>query len=142
MKFGSACSDNRNMQRLDERGIIASWLVRLVIGFALVGVVLFDGGAIAVNYFGLDSAANQIAVAVSVNVADRSISGPQQLENAARELARERSARLIRAEIDDEGVVHIELRRRADTLLVSRISAIEDWGVASATASSGTRPAT
>ncbi len=140
MKFGSAYSDNRNMEPINERGIIASWLVRLVIGFALVGVVIFDGGAIAVNYFGLDSAANEIAVAVSVNVADRSISSPQQVEDAARELARERSARLIRAEVDDAGVVHIELRRRADTLIVSRISAIEDWGVANASASSGTRP--
>ena len=140
MKLTSSYSDNGDMRSLDERGIITSWLVRLAIAFALVGVVIFDGGAIAVNYFGLDSAANEIAVAVSVNVADRTISTARELEDAARELARERGARLIRAELDDQGIVHIELRRRAQTLVVERISAIEDWGVANASASSGTRP--
>lgn len=124
----------------DERGVIVSWFAKMLVGFALVGLVLFEAGAIAVNYFGLDSAANEIANVLSVSIADRSLVAARDIEEAADALAREHDARLLVAEVDEDGVLHITLRRRAKTLLVGRIDPIKDWGVATLEGQSGTRP--
>src|SRR5688572_31019160 len=52
----------------NERGVIISWLVKLVLTLAVIGVIVFDFGSIAVNYFTLDSAADDAAVALSLAI--------------------------------------------------------------------------
>ena len=51
------------MNLSDERGILVSWLVKLLLGLAIAGLLLFEVGAIAVNTFTLSSSANDIAIA-------------------------------------------------------------------------------
>jgi hypothetical protein len=124
----------------DERGIIVSWLVKLAIGLALVAVVLFDAGAIAVNAFTLSSTAGDIAnaLATSVQQSGSATVSESGLEVQAKELAKEAGAKLVSVTVDtNERVVKVELKRRADTLVVSRIGAIEDWGRATAEGQSG-----
>ncbi len=132
----------------DESGIVVSWLVKLVVGLGLAGLLLFDAGSIAVNFFGLDSTARDIAIAVSTTVVNdpatrsgvisctRGSTLPMCVQ--ARELAREANARLAKAELDPEGIVRIKLKRTASTLLVSRIGPIKDWAKATAEGQSGT----
>ncbi|MDQ3958412.1 MAG: hypothetical protein M3273_08840 [Actinomycetota bacterium] len=131
----------------DERALITSWLIRLLVGLALVGVVLFDAGSIVVNYLSLDSTADEIAVSVSTLVGSGSASVPNakcdrrsglQICREVQELAREAGARLVEASFDSEGVFHLTVRRAADTLIVERIGAIEDWGRATASARAAT----
>ncbi|HYY45402.1 MAG TPA: hypothetical protein VE975_09490 [Actinomycetota bacterium] len=71
----------------DERGVIVSWLLRLALWFLIVAIALFDIGAVAVNYFGLDSRADDIAIAVATDVADGSVSGPTAIQEDAAALA-------------------------------------------------------
>lgn len=129
------------MSRLmrDESGILVGWLVRLVLGFAVVAVILFDVGSIFVNFFNLDSTANEIAVAVALD-ADPRRTLPQQpaLEVKARELASAADARLVSVTLEDRTVIVI-LRRRADTLIVDRIGPIRDWALATADGRSATK---
>ena len=124
----------------DERGIIASWFARIAITTAVVGVILFDAGSIAVNFFGLDATADDIAVQVS-NVA-KSLAEEataERLESEAQKLAKEADARLVAFEYDElEKRVAITIKRKADTLIVSRISALEDWGKATAESEAAT----
>ncbi|MFN2388635.1 MAG: hypothetical protein ABR575_03375 [Actinomycetota bacterium] len=124
----------------DERGVITSWLLKIVIGLAIFSVVIYDAGSIAVNFFGVDSAAEEIAVEISTDIASGVQLTSVQIEDRARELARERKARLLEATLDPEGVLVIKLRRRADTLIVGRISAVRHWARATGDARSGTRP--
>lgn len=119
----------------DERGLIVSWLVKLLIAFAVVAVVVFDAGSIAINFFTLDSAADDIAIAVSTEISSRDYS-IQELRLQAKQLAKEEGARLAAFDIDREGTVHVRLRRRAGTLLVGRIGPIKDWARATANARS------
>lgn len=123
----------------DERGILVGWLVRLALGFAVVAVILFDVGSISVNFFNLDSTANEIAVAVALD-ADHRRTLPQQpaLEVKARELAKAADARLVSLALEDRTVI-VTLRRRADTLVVDRIGPIRDWGLATADGRSATQ---
>lgn len=118
----------------DESGLIVSWLVRLILGFAVLAVVLYDAGSIAVNYFTLDSKANEIATAVSIEATQESFFDQRAMELLAEGLAEEAGARLIEFRLNRDATVKLTIRRRGDTLLVSRISAIEDWARATADA--------
>jgi hypothetical protein len=130
----------RNLLR-DERGVIGSWFARLAVTTAIVGVILFDAGAIAVNFFGLDATADDVAVGVA-NFAKSSsgaVTAPL-LEEQAKQLAKEADARLIEFGYDAvERRITITLRREANTFIVSRISTIEDWGKATAESHASTQ---
>jgi hypothetical protein len=125
--------------RRDQRGIIASWLVRLTIGFVIAGVVIYDAGSMLVNFFTLDTTAEDIAIEISTEVISSSRPALQEreLKLRAKELAKESSARLRDFSVDDQGVVFVQLRRRADTLVVGRIGPIKDWARATADGQAG-----
>lgn len=128
------------MNLSDERGILVSWLVKLLLGLAVAGLILFEVGAIAVNTFTLSSTANDIAIELTTSVTQSGSLTPNesQLQGQARDLAKEAGARLVALDIDStERIVHVTLRRRADTLVIQRFSAIEGWGRATADGQAG-----
>ena len=126
----------------DERGVVAGFLLRTVVALAVAAVVLFDAGAVAVNVFSLDSSADEIASALSTDVAHGRLqgtyvrcvrSGPKTgLCAEAASAARAAGARLVRFEISPDGALHLRLRRRAETLIAGRIRAFDEWRVATA----------
>lgn len=131
----------------DEQGLVVSWLVRILVGIALVGIVLFDAGAIAVNFFTLDGTADEVAVEVTAEVAAGAPVTPNlQCDRRSRvpacvtayRVAKDYDVRVVSASYDQEGVFHVTLRRTAETLIVGRINAIEDWAKASASARAAT----
>jgi hypothetical protein len=131
----------------NEQGIIADWLVKVVIGLVVFGVILFDVGAILVNFFTLDSAADDVAVAVSTDVGSGEVNQftDQEIFQMVKGVVASPDngvdgARVLRrgTGIDDDGVITIRLRRVADTLIVSRIGAIEDWARATTNGRAGT----
>ena len=129
----------RSMRPIDnERGVIFNWLVKLALGLAIAGVILFDAGAIAVNLFGLDSTARDIAIAISTSAGTGS--SEVEIEQEAEEMAKAAGARLLRVELDTQAnTVEVRLRRRAKTVIVSRVEPIMDWGKATAVGKAGTR---
>lgn len=140
--------DNHPMSITDERGIVGDWFVKLLIGFAIFGVIAFDAGSILVNYFTLDSGADDVAVAVSTSVGASSRAS-NYTDEEIRQLALAqvnsedggvKGARVLRqgTYIDEAGIVHIRLRRVADTLVVKRIGPISKWARATADGQAGT----
>lgn len=117
-------------------GLIIGWIGKIVIGLALTGLVIFDGGSILVNFFTLDSTADEIAIDLSTDIGQTR--NQRQLEDRARELATDADARLLGVEVDADNVVRVRLRRRADTLVVGRISFIKDWARATVEGQAGT----
>lgn len=131
----------------DENGIVVAWLLRVVIGFAIVGVFVFDAGSIAINFFSLDGAADEVAVEVSTELATGADVTPnlkcgrRSTDPACRvvyEVAREKKVRIVSAHFDQQGIFHVELERTAETLVVGHIGAISDWATASASAQADT----
>ena len=134
--------DNHLMR--DERGVVVSWLVKVLVGLAIGGVILFDVGSIAVNFFTLDSAANEIAnsLGTEISTGTYSESDVNSLESCRRapvstplcqmltKKARENDAKILKVNLDLKGELEIRLRRTASTLIVKRIGPIEDWGTA------------
>jgi hypothetical protein len=127
--------------RQDERGVIVTWMARIVVWFAIVGVLLFDVSAIMVNYVGLESSTRDVANSLAREIAqERSPSNQTQLVASARSLTRAAGARLMNVRIDPEGVLHVRTKRSANTLIVSRVEALREWGRATATARAATSP--
>ena len=120
----------------DERGLIVGWFAKMAIGFIVVGIVLYDGGMILVNFFTLDSRADEIAVELATGEAPGSLS-LATVEPQAREAARASGARLLSVTIEGN-MVFVKLRRKATTLIVGRIGPLEDWTRATAEGQAGT----
>jgi hypothetical protein len=117
-----------------ERGVILNWITRTVVWFGLAVVVLFDAAAVVVNHVGLDSTTQDIAHALATDETGGDRPASPQLVESARQLARDAEARLLDVSIDPQGVLHLRLRRAANTLIVSKVDAFKKWGRATATA--------
>jgi hypothetical protein len=110
----------------DERGFVAGWAVKLMLFLALVGIVIYDGAAIAVNHFQLDGYSNDVAIELSSSARDESL---LMLERKAKKAARVWDARLVRVELNaDKSILSVTLRREATTLVVRRVERFSDWG--------------
>lgn len=121
--------------RTDERGLITGFVIRMVLGLVIAGVVLFDLGAVAVNFFSVDQTAGKVAEAISEQIATNELdpSNPRAVRKEARRLAKEDGAKLIELEASRTGVT-ISLEKEAPTLIVKRVPAFRDWGRATAVA--------
>ena len=132
--------DNRYMNVVsDESGVVLSWLIRVLIGLALFGLVIFDAGSVAVNYFGLDSRADEIAFDAAELFDGPGTPSQRVLEDEVRKLARESKARTLEV-IVAEDKLRIKIRRHASTLVVSRIGFMKKWGIATVEGSAGIQP--
>ena len=117
----------------DERGVVVDWLAKMVLVLALLAFLAFEAGALAVNYFSLDSTANEIALEIATDLQAGALPENNDLliEKSARTRAREAGAKLVSVTYDREArSLNVTLRRAAKTLLISRIEATKDWGVA------------
>jgi Flp pilus assembly protein TadB len=125
--------------KLNDHGVIADWLLKVIAALAIVGVIMFDAGSMMVNFFTLDSTAEDIATSITHSLANKEIDATQhEVELKAKELAKEAQVRLVRAELEADGTLHVKLRRTASTVVVRRIGPIEDWAKATANANAST----
>jgi hypothetical protein len=124
----------------DERGVVVEWFAKLLVGLVLAGIVVFDVGAIVVNYITLDSTANEIAIELSSDLTSTQFNSVDQvLLGRARQLATDAGARLAGLEIGSEGVLRVRLAREAKTIVVQRVEPIRRWGRARAGAEAATQ---
>ncbi|MEA2435414.1 MAG: hypothetical protein QOG54_2871 [Actinomycetota bacterium] len=142
--------DNRFVTNIrTERGIIVDWIIKLLIGLAIVGVIGFDAASILVNSFTLDSGADDIAISVSTGITggnknqftdleiyDLAVTALQDPDNGVS------NAKVVKegTGIDPQtGEVTVKLRRTASTVIVKHIGAIKHWAVSTAESSSTTQ---
>jgi hypothetical protein len=118
-----------------EDGVVTSWLIRVLLVVGVLGVILFDSGSIAWNYFGVDSTADGIAVDLAETAENMRGNVTAAVQEEAKRLAREAGARLVGDVKITANTIEITIRRRANTLVVGQIDPIAKWGRASATAS-------
>jgi hypothetical protein len=94
--------------------------------FVLLGIVIYDGAAVAVNHFQLGGYSNDVAIELSSSARDESL---LMLERKAVKAASVWGARVVSVELNaDKSVLSVTLRREATTLVVSRVSRFSDWG--------------
>ncbi len=131
----------------DERGILLSWLAKIVVGIAMFGVIAYDGGSILFNYFTLDSAADDLALALSLAIEtdDFGTNDEEVFEGAKTLIAAGQvdasGARVVRngTGVDEEGIIHVKLKRVASTIVVERIAPLQKWARATGEGQASTR---
>jgi hypothetical protein len=112
------------------------WLGKLLIGFILLAITVFDGGSILINFFTLDSRADEIAVQLTTNVSPGTLS-VATLQPQAAQLAKDSGAHLVNLRVEGN-LVFVTLRRRANTLVIGKIGPIADWARATVEGQAGT----
>ena len=121
----------------DQRGLVAGWVVKLIIFLAVLGIVIYDGAAIAVNMFQLDGISHEVAIEVTQAAGETT--SLALLERSARQIARSHDTRLVSLHLsDDKSVLRVTIRRDAPTVVVNRVDQISDWGRTQATGKSFT----
>jgi Flp pilus assembly protein TadG len=124
----------------DQRGIVASWLIKVVLGIAIVGLIFVEGGSIVFTKLQVQDTAESGATAgvgyLSQNPADC---------NGAGEVAtvavhdKDPEVQITELSCLQDGRFRVSVRKEASTIVVGKISAIERWAVAESTATA--RPA-
>ncbi|MBW3594116.1 MAG: hypothetical protein KY391_00950 [Actinobacteria bacterium] len=133
----------------DQSGVVLSWLFRVILFLAVVGVILFEVGSIVVNKVTLASSAEEAAASVSITISEQNVGGRIFPDSQIYDLAVTyieddangvSDARVLRrgTEIDDQGIVHVRLRRRANTLVTHLIAPLEKHTLATETGQAGT----
>jgi hypothetical protein len=114
----------------DERGILASFLIKLVIGVALVGLIVIDTTAIVLNNVQTDDVA-AAAANDAANAFDDSGS-VQSARKAALQAIREEGpdARMRRLVVRTDGSVAVTVTNKAGTLLSQHVGFLDDFTVA------------
>ena len=120
----------RRLLRTDDRGdIIGSWLIRVTLGLAVAGVVLFDAISIGSAKISLQDTAQGAAreavdaTAVSSDAAT-AFTAAQTFATEQNELNHVDPAAVVLA---GDGSVTISVERTAPTLVVERVKWIADW---------------
>lgn len=130
----------------DERGVVIDWLVKLLIFLSVLGIVGYDVVSIVTNTFTLDSSADDTAVAISTDFrTDQFGTNDDEVFQRAEALvatgdtgAADATVVQELTNVDENGVVHVTLRRTAKTLVVRRIAAIRNWATATAEGTAST----
>lgn len=133
----------------DQSGLITGWFLRVGLFFLVLAVALFDVGSIVVNKVTLSSSAEDVAVAVSLTISDRNVGNSIVADSVVYDLAVSevedeangvQGARVLRrgTEMDQEGIVHVRLRRRADTLVTGLIGPLKKYTAATEHGQAGT----
>lgn len=132
----------------DESGIIISWLIKVAVFLAVLGVVGFDAGSIIVNKVTLSTSAKDVAIAVSLTVSDApsasNFSDTQIYDLAVDVVTSEEDgvdgAKVVRkgTEIDEDGIVHVRLRRKASTIVTKYIGPLKKHTVGMESGQAGT----
>lgn len=107
-------------------GIITGWLLRLVIGLVLLGVVVFEIGAVVIARVGVDGTAQTAArEAALIYGGSRSVEAAQA---EAAQKAKEGGATLAEFSISQDGTqVTVTLERKAKTFIIHKIGALKKY---------------
>lgn len=126
------------MSLRDDSGIVLAWVVKIFVVLSVLGLVLYEIGAITFNYFGLATSADDIAIAVS-SQQDGLSANKAELKEQVRIRAKTVGAKVVSVKLHQQDQsLTIVLARKASTLIIDEIPSIKGWAKATATGKSGT----
>jgi hypothetical protein len=122
----------------DDSGQIG--FVKLLVGLAIVGLVLFEAGAVIVNHVQLDTLSERVAQAAASGHAARparDLSGARQAAEAA--VVAHPAARVDDVHLLPDGRVAVVVTQEANVLVLDRLGPLSDLASATATRSAPVR---
>jgi len=121
----------------DWGGIVIGWLVKLVVVVVLVAIVAFDALSVGISRLNGTDDANAAALAAATVWAQTH--NLQSAVDAAEEALPEKTESLVphSLSIDNDGTVHLQLRRQARTIVMDRIGPLRPYTFAVVKGESG-----
>lgn len=106
--------------------MVGSWLVKIIVGIAVFGFVVFEAGSPLIARAQADDAATQIADQTAFRL--RSTFNQRTLDQSCAEEAAEREVEVVRCDYDNAtSEVVITARKQARSLVLKNVSATADW---------------
>lgn len=116
----------------DERGIVVSFLIKVILGLVLVGTLLIEGGSILFTKLRVQDVGESAATAGAAGLArsgDCSAAGEEATINAH---DKDSKVRMRSYQCHQDGRFTVVVTKRAETLYVHLIGFLEDFTVARA----------
>ena len=104
--------------------MVTSWLVKVILGIALAGVIAIEVGSPLVARSQADDAAHEVADEVAYQLGN---SYTQQVLDST--CATEAKKRSVTADctVDAQRLVHVTAHKKAYSIVLGRLSATKDW---------------
>ncbi|MDP9072309.1 MAG: hypothetical protein M3N68_13705 [Actinomycetota bacterium] len=118
--------------------MIAGWLVKVLLGIAVFGLVAVELGSPAITRVQLDDVAHDVADEAAHEL--RAGNAHDAAAQAQRSVA-ERDAVLKEFSVDTQGLVHVTVGRQARSLLLSKWDRTDGWYDVEVSAASARRGA-
>jgi Flp pilus assembly protein TadG len=120
-------------RRADQRGLVGTGVIALLIIIVVVGIVAVEGGSILFTRLQVQDIAEAAAFEAATTFR-RTHSAETARESALSVIEdRDEEVKLTRFELAADGTVTLTVRKRASTFLVQRIGFLSDLAVARAT---------
>jgi hypothetical protein len=105
--------------------VITGWLVKVMIGIALLGVAAVEIGSPIITRAQVDGAAHDAADdAASEYFATRNIDRAREV---AQKIADDEDAELQEFGLDEQGRIHVRLFKEARSIVLKKISQTKSW---------------
>lgn len=119
----------------DERGIVAAYMVKLLLVIALIGLVFVEGGAVVFSKLQAQDLAESAAVAGASSWWHTKNAATARKQAVLLLSDKSPRAKMTGFRLSPEGTVSVSVRLQANTLLLQHIGFLEPYTVSRATAS-------
>jgi len=112
--------------------VIAGWLVKVLVGIALVGFVVVELGSPLVARAQADDAAHEVANEAAFRLRDQNTQ--QTLDDACAAEAVEQSVAVVTCGINAKDEIEVKVTKQARSFLLDKFDQTKKWYIAEATA--------
>ena len=105
--------------------MIGGWLVKVLVGIAVLGFAAIELGSPLVARAQADDAAHEVADEASFRLRDNYTQ--ETLDAACASEATEQSVEIVQCTVNDKEEVVVEVRKKARSFLLDRFDATKDW---------------
>jgi hypothetical protein len=118
----------------DERGIVAAYMVKLIIVLALIGIVFVEGGALVFSRLQAQDVAESAAVAGASSWWHTKNAATARKQALILTSDKSPRARMTAFALNPDGSVSVSIRLQANTFLLQHVGFLERYTVSRATA--------
>ncbi len=105
--------------------MIGGWLIKVLVGIALVGFLVVEGGSPLVARAQADSAAHDVADEASFRLRDSFTQAT--LDATCRSEAEKRGVTILECTVNEKQEVVVKVQKHARSFLLDKFDATKDW---------------